>query len=152
VNEGDRGRRAPWSAGDNVRLLVGVAIPGVIIALAWNGVATRSRLDDQTGFVGLGVAAFLVAVLAQSLWLRSGRRAVAAYAVAVRTSVASLVDEPSVAPSVSVVTTGDGLVATGRMQHFHRPDCPIAAGQGWSSEPRRSHEAAGRTPCGICSP
>lgn len=148
MNHGDRGRQAPWSTGDLVRLIVGVAVPGVIIALAWNGAATRSQLDDQTGFVGLGVAGFLVAVLAQSLWLRSGRRAVAAYAVAVQTSVASLVGEPPVPPSA--VTTGDGLVATGGMQHFHRPDCPIAAGHGWSAESRRAHETAGRTPCGLC--
>lgn len=150
MNHGDRGRQAPWSTGDLVRLIVGVAVPAVIIALAWNGTATRSQLDDQTGLVGLGVAGFLVAVLAQSLWLRSGRRAVATHAAAVQTSVASLVNEPPVPPSV--VTTGDGLVATGDMRHFHRPDCPIAAGRGWSAEPRRNHEAAGRTPCGICTP
>jgi hypothetical protein len=61
-----------------------------------------------------------------------------------------LIDEPPAPPSV--VTTGEGLVATGDMRHFHRSDCPIAAGRGWSAEPRRSHEAVGRTPCGICQP
>jgi hypothetical protein len=138
----------PWSRGDVVRLIAGVATGGIVVALGWNGAATRAQLDDQTGFVVLGVAGFLVAVMAQSLWLKRGRRAVAAYATAVQSTLAALVDRPPAAP----VTSGDGLVATGGMRHFHRPDCPIAAGRGWSAEPRRSHEAAGRTPCGICSP
>ncbi|MEW6472106.1 MAG: hypothetical protein AB1679_07540 [Actinomycetota bacterium] len=138
----------PWSRGDVVRLTVGVAAGGILVAMAWNGTATRSRLDDQTGFIVLGVAGFLVAVFAQSLWLKRGRRAVAAYAATVQTTVAALADQPPTAP----VRAGDGLVATAGIRHFHRSDCPIAAGRGWSSEPRRSHEAAGRTPCGICAP
>jgi peptidoglycan/LPS O-acetylase OafA/YrhL len=141
----------PWSRRDLVRLAVGIATGGVVVALAWNGAATRSQLDDQTAYVALAVAGFLVAVAAQSLWLKRGRRAVAVYAAAVQTSVATMIDEPPATRSV-VITTGDGLVATGGMRHFHRSDCPIAADKGWSAEPRRSHEAAGRTPCGICVP
>jgi peptidoglycan/LPS O-acetylase OafA/YrhL len=140
----------PWSRADLVRLAIGVVTGGVVVALAWNGAATRSQLDDQTQYIVLGVAGFLVAVVAQSLWLKRGRRAVAVYATAVEATVAALVEEPPVLPSP--VTSSDGLVATGGMRHFHRPDCPIAAGQGWSTEPRRSHETAGRTPCGICRP
>ena len=138
----------PWSRGDAVRLIVGVAAGGIVVALAWNGAATRSQLDDQTGFIVLGMAGFLVAVLAQSVWLKRGRRAVAAYAAIVQTTVAALVEQPRAAP----VTGGAGLVATAGMHYFHRPDCPIASGRGWGAEPRRSHEAAGRTPCGICRP
>ena len=138
----------PWSRADLVRLAIGIATGGVVVALAWNGAATRSQLDDQTGFIVLGVAGFLVAVLTQSLWLKRGRRAVATYATTIRASVAALAEQPSVTP----MTGTEGLVATNEMRHFHRPDCPIAAGRGWSAEPRRSHETAGRTPCGICTP
>ena len=137
-----------WSRADLVRLAVGIATGGVVVAVAWNGAATRSQLDDQTGFIVLGVAGFLVAVLAQSVWLKRGRRAVATYATTIQASVAAFVEQPSVTPMIGT----DGLVATAGMLHFHRPDCPIAAGRGWSAEPRRSHEAAGRTPCGICTP
>jgi drug/metabolite transporter (DMT)-like permease len=138
----------PWSRGDVVRLTVGVAAGGIVVVLAWNGVATESQLDDQKGLIAIGVAGFLVAVLAQSLWLRQGRKAVAAYAATVRTSVAALVEQP---PAVEAAG-GGGLVATGAMAHFHRAECPIALGRGWSAEPRRVHESAGRTPCGICTP
>jgi drug/metabolite transporter (DMT)-like permease len=138
----------PWSRGDVVRLTVGVAAGGIVVVLAWNGVATESRLEDQKGLIAIGVAGFLVAVLAQSLWLRQGRRAVAAYAATVRTSLAAVVEQP---PAVEA-TGGDGLVATAGMHHFHRAECPIALGRGWRTEPRRIHESAGRTPCGICTP
>ena len=137
-----------WSRADLVRLTIGVVTGGVVVALAWNGAATRSQLDDQTGFIVLGVAGFLVAVLAQGVWLKRGRRAVATYATTIQASVAAFVEQPS----VTTMTGTDGLVATAGMLHFHRSDCPIAAGRGWSAEPRRSHEAAGRTPCGICTP
>jgi hypothetical protein len=139
----------PWSRGDVVRLVAGVVAGGIVVVLAWNSAATESALDDQKGFIAMGVAGFLVAVVAQSLWLRQGRKAVAAYAATVQTSVASLTDRPTAEP---VVQASGGLVATTGMKHFHRSDCPIAAGRAWSSEPRRNHEAAGRTPCGICQP
>ena len=141
----------PWSRADLVQLAIGVVTGGVVVGLAWNGAATRSQLDDQTQYIVLGVAGFLVAVVAQSLWLKRGRRAVALYAATVQTTVASLVAEES-PTGPSLAASSEGLVATGEMRHFHRPDCPIAVGQGWSTEPRRSHEAAGRTPCGICTP
>ena len=147
---GDRGRQAPWSTGDLVLLAAVVAAGGVLCGLAWNGVATRSRLEDQTGWIVLGVAGFLLAAAAQRLWLRRARRAVASYAAAVQGPVAVLIEEPPAPPTL--VRGRDDLVATGGLRHFHRPDCPIAAGQGWSAEPRRAHEAAGRTPCGICLP
>ena len=38
------------------------------------------------------------------------------------------------------------------MQHFHRSECPIAAGRSWTPLSRPTHEAAGRTACGICQP
>jgi peptidoglycan/LPS O-acetylase OafA/YrhL len=139
----------PWPRADLVRLAIGVVTGGVVVALAWNGAATRSQLDDQTQYIVLGVAGFLVAVVAQSLWLKRGRRAVALYAAAVQTTVASFVaEEPPTGPSV--VASSEGLVAAGDMRHFHRRDCPIAAGRGWSAESRAAHEAAGRTPCGLC--
>jgi hypothetical protein len=138
----------PWSRGDVVRLIVGVVAGGIVVALAWNGAATESRLDGQKGFIAIGVAGFLVAVLAQSLWLRQGRKAVAAYAATIRTSIAPLMAQPPPTP----VINREGLVAAADLRHFHRSDCPIAAGRGWGAEPRRTHEAAGRTPCGICNP
>lgn len=140
----------PWSRGDRVRLAVLVALGGAVCGLAWNGAATRSRLEDQTAWIALGVAGFLVAAIAQVVWLRQGRRAVAAYGAQVQASVASLIQDRIAVPAQP--GWAGGLVAAEGMRHFHRPDCPIAAGRPWPPEPRRIHEAAGRTPCGICAP
>jgi hypothetical protein len=140
----------PWSRGHLVRLAVIVGLGGLVCGLAWNATATRSRLDDQTGFVALGVAGLLVAAAAQVIWLRSGRRAVAAHSLRTQASVAALLRDAIAVPAPPGVSAS--LVAAEGMRHFHRPECPIATGRPWPPESRRTHEAAGRTPCGICRP
>ena len=142
--------KEPWSRGDFVRLAGLVVLGAVVCALAWNGTSTRLRLEDQTAWIGLGVSGFLVAAVAQVVWLVQGRRAVAAHGARTRASVAALIEGRIATPSLP--GSAGGLVATEGMQHFHRPECPIAAGRPWTGEPRRTHEAAGRTPCGICTP
>ena len=142
--------KEPWSRGHFVRLAVLVVLGGVVCALAWNGTATRSRLEDQTAWVALGVAGLLMAAVAQVTWLRSGRRAVAVHSAQTQASVAALIRDRIAAPSTP--RSASGFVAAEGMAHFHRRECPIAAGQPWPPEPRRVHEAAGRTPCGICAP
>jgi hypothetical protein len=140
----------PWTRGHFVRLTVIVALAGVLCGLAWNGTSTRITLADQTPWIAVGVAGFLVAAAAQLVWLRQGRRAVAAYGAQVQASVATLIHDRVAAPARP--GSAVGLVAAEGMAHFHRPECPIAAGRPWPPEPRRVHEAAGRTPCGICAP
>jgi hypothetical protein len=54
--------------------------------------------------------------------------------------------------ALSASASAEHVVAAEGLRRFHRPDCPIAAGRGWSPLPRRAHEAAGRGPCGICRP
>ena len=149
MNRADRGG-APWTTSDLVRLIIPVAVGAVVVALAWNGVSTRAQLDDQKGWITIGVAGFAMAAAGQMVWIQRGRRAVTVHAARIQDDVAALVAQRSrpVPPTVRA----DGLVAAAGMRHFHRPDCPIAAGGGWRPEPRGAHEAAGRTPCGICTP
>jgi hypothetical protein len=142
--------KAPWSRGDFVRLVGLVVLGGLACALAWNGTSTRIRLADQTAWIGLGVSGFFVAAVAQFVWLVKGRRAVAVHGARIQASVAALIQDRIAAPTPSVSVAG--FVAAEGMQHFHRPHCPVAVGRGWSAEPRGVHEAAGRTPCGICKP
>lgn len=142
--------KEPWSRGHFVSLAIIVALGGAVCALAWNGTSTRSQLDDQTPWIALGVAGFLVAAGAQVVFLRQGRRTVVTHGVEVQASVMSLVQVRTAAPSEHGSATG--LVAAEGMAHFHRPECPIAAGRPWQPEPQHVHEAAGRTPCGICVP
>ena len=152
MNQPGRGGRAPWDRGDLVRVIAIVAIGAVVCAVAWTGASGHAELKDQKGWVAVGVAGFLVAVAGQSRWLRQGRRAVAAHAARVMGDVAALTPDSSPRGTPRAVSPEQHLVATDGMRHFHRPDCPIAAGRGWAPLPRRAHEAAGRTPCGICRP
>lgn len=150
MNQPDDSRRAPWRTNDLVLLIAFVGVGAVLCALAWNGTATRSRLEDQTGWITVGVAGFALSLAGQTWWLRRGRRAVALQAVRVRGDMATVVqDRSETAPRTS---RSEALVAADTMPHFHRPECPIAAGRGWHPVSRLAHEAAGRTPCGICSP
>lgn len=150
MNSSDRGGAAPWDAADFVLLGAPVAVGGIACLLAWVGASGHARLEDQTGWVGLGVAGFGLAVVGQSRWLGRGRRAVAAHAARVLGDVPALV--PPVSPSAAPSSSVENLVATTGMAHFHRTGCPIAAGRGWVPLSRGAHEAAGRTPCGICRP
>lgn len=146
---------APWATHDLVRLIAFVATGAVGCAVAWTGASAHAALRDQTGWIVLGVAAFGVAVVGQSLWLRQGRRAVAAHATRVLGEAAALAPEGWRAATVqaaAVAAEAELLVAAEGLRRFHRSDCLIAGGRGWSPLPRRTHEAAGRAPCGICRP
>lgn len=144
----DSAGRAPWATPDLVRLIAFVAAGAVGCAVAWTGASAHAELRDQTGWIALGVAAFGLAVVGQSLWLRSGRRAVAAHAARVLGQAAAL--GPAGSGPAPVMAATVQVVSADGLRRFHRADCPIAAGRGWSPLPRRTHEAAGRTPCGIC--
>jgi hypothetical protein len=152
VNEVGRGG-APWTTPHLVRVIVPVAVGALIVALAWNGVSARAQLNDQKGWITVGVAGFAMAVAGQMVWLKRGRRAVAIHAARLQDDVSALVarqSRPAPAPIRADGVRADGLIAATGMRHFHRSGCPIVAGQAWRSEPRGAHEAAGRTPCGIC--
>ncbi len=144
----DSAGRAPWATPDLVRLIAFVAAGAGGCAVAWTGASAHAELRDQTGWIALGVVAFGVAVAGQSRWLRQGRRAVAAHATRVLGEAAALVPDQSGPAPVMAAT--EQVVSADGLRRFHRPDCPIAAGRGWSPLPRRTHEAAGRIPCGIC--
>jgi len=148
----------PWATGDLVRLVAFVATGAIGCAVAWTGASAQAELRDQTGWIALGVAAFGLAVVGQSLWLRQGRRAVAAHAARVLGGSGALVPAGagpgavSVTGAASAPGSAEQVVSADGLRRFHRPDCPIAAGRGWSPLPRRTQEAAGRTACGICRP
>jgi len=152
VNQPPAGRRAPWDTGDLVRLIAVVAVGGVVCTVAWTGASGHAELRDQTGWVAVGVAGFLVAVAGQGLWLLRGRRALSAHAAAVMVEAAALTPAGAGSARPMAVAPAQRLVAADGLRHFHHPDCPIAAGRSWSALPRRAHEAAGRTACGICQP
>ena len=145
-------RRAPWNTGDLVAVAAPVAVGGVVVIAAWTGASAKYKLDDQKGWIVLGVVGLLLAVVAQGLWVRRMRKTVARHAAEVLAGTAALTAGPAVAlASVpTAATVGDGLVAAEGLTHFHRSSCPIARQRNWTPVPRATHEAAGRTPCGIC--
>jgi hypothetical protein len=149
VNRTDHDGRAPWSNGELVRVIAGVAVGAAVFTVAWVGASGHAELDDQKGWLAVGVFGFFLAVAAQGLWIVRGRRAVAGHAARVMGDVAALTPALETTRPASAV---EQLVAADGMRRYHRPDCPIAQGRGWSPLPRPAHESAGRTACGICRP
>ena len=151
MNRIDQGGRAPWRNGELVSLIAGVAVGAAVFTVAWIGASGHAELDDQKGWLVVGVFGFFLALAAQGLWIVRGRRAVATHAARVMGDVASLTTTPAGAVARPVQAL-EQLVAADGMRRYHRADCPIARGRGWSPLPRPAHESAGRTPCGICQP
>jgi hypothetical protein len=150
VNRTDQVGRAPWDTGELVRLIAGVAVGAAVFTIAWVGASGHAELKDQTGWLAVGVTGFFLAVAGQGLWIVRGRRALAARAARVMGEVAALA--PASAGATRPARVVEQLVAADGMRRYHRPECPIASGRGWSPLPRPAHESAGRTPCGICQP
>ena len=148
----DRGGRAPWSNGELVRLIAGVGVGAVVFTVAWVGASGHAELKDQTGWLAVGVAGFFLAVAAQWLWIARGRRALSAHAARVMGEVAALAPVAGAAVPTRPAAAVEQLVAADGMRRYHRPECPIALGRGWSPLSRPAHESAGRTACGICRP
>src|SRR5581483_10781960 len=73
--------RSPWATQDGLRAGVLVGSGAAACLVAWAAASGRAAVADQTGFVSLGVAGFLVAFAGEVSWVLRGRRAVGRRAV-----------------------------------------------------------------------
>jgi len=136
--------RSPWATQDGLRAGVLVGSGAAACLVAWAAASGRAAVADQTGFVSLGVAGFLVAFAGEVSWVLRGRRAVGRRAVL-------LLGGPPQARSGWAAPRADELVAGAGLRLYHRADCRLA-GSAWAADGRAGHEAAGRRPCGVCRP
>ncbi|MGQ0625100.1 MAG: hypothetical protein ACT4PP_10700 [Sporichthyaceae bacterium] len=105
--------------------------------------------DDQVPAINIAIIGTVLACAAGISMLVIGRRTLSARRVAVLGVVPAMRSAAALAtgPASSVVLVGgEGLT------HYHRADCPLAAGRSWEPMSRADHERAGRKPCGVCTP
>jgi hypothetical protein len=125
---------------------------GVVLVTSWYVVSGEARWQDQRTGLNTAVLGVLPAYGAGALLLVAGRRAVGLRRAAL------LGDRPAaLAPLASPVASApasDGLFLVGAegLRRFHRPDCTMANGRGWTAASRPEHQRDGRTPCGVCLP
>lgn len=129
-------REAGWLAGV-------LAIGGVLVALSWFFAAGRADAGDQLLFVSLALVGVVVGLAAVVGWLVRGRRLISA-----RRGLLLGSPPPEAATGARAVE----LVAGPGGRWFHRADCLLVDGRGWTPSPRREHESAGRLACPGCRP
>ncbi len=139
------GRRATAALTSGVLALAGLVV-------GWVGVSGTVRLSTQTGWLALGIGSLILAGFAMVGWLITGMVRIAALR---REVVATLTARSAVAQASATLaadTTAVYGVAPG-MRRYHRPDCRLLVDKRVTFDSVRGvHAAAGRTPCGICTP
>jgi hypothetical protein len=131
---------------------------GAVLAVSWYAVSGEARWQDQRTGVDTAVLGVLLAYGAGALLLVAGRRAVGLRRAALLGDrPAALVPVTSAVAPVPVPEGGFGgvldvLVGADGLRRFHRADCTMAHGRGWTAASRPEHQRDGRTPCGVCRP
>jgi hypothetical protein len=136
---------SPWAPGEGLQWGVSLALGHVLCLVAWWLVSREAGFNHQARWAALSVAGFVVVAYADVSWLLRAR-----WAVMQRRRRLL----PDAAPEAAVVASpvGVGVVVGEGLVHFHRPDCPLAAGKGWRSVEREVALAGGRRRCGMCEP
>jgi hypothetical protein len=132
-----------------------VAVGVAVMLLAWYGASDTVVVDDQMQWASVGLTgAMLVAVagfVAVAIVHQRMRRRFRLVEASLGPCLARMSDTVA---GVAMGTSSDGaaLVAAANMQHYHRPDCRLAAGKAVRPASRADHEQAGRRICAVCAP
>lgn len=147
----------PWRPLD-VGIFVGGQVVGLALLLVgWIQASGELRPKGQIGSLNLGIVGAAVAVAAALRFQGRGRRAVAARRGLVSQTLKRSGPWRSVRGEVDLravpaAHADAGLVSSERMTKYHRPGCQLVAGKAVVAGGRRTHEEAGRRPCGVCEP
>jgi hypothetical protein len=118
-------RWAPWTVGQ-VRLVLGLGLLGaVLIVVAYLEAADEARLDDQLGWVNLGVVGLLVAGVGAGALLLAGRRAIGLRRLRLLRDAAP----PTTAAPMARGDHGPLLVWLPGSSLVHRPGCQLVRGK-----------------------
>ena len=128
-----------------------------LVLIGWVQASGDLRPKGQIGPLNLGIAGATVAVAASLRLLARGRRAVTARQVAVLAPLLpSTRRERGGARSTCgrrpPPRPGDALVSSPTMTRYHRTGCLLVAAKPVAPAPLAEHQAAGRQPCGVCTP
>jgi hypothetical protein len=159
-------RRDLWSADEFMRWVLAIGAGGIVIGVSWYVCAGDASFNAQIGPLDAAVAGLVLCGLGNVMWLMRGRRLLGErrrallpdVVAAVSTGAGSLRPVSGVpvgaADAEAAAASGESalFVAGAGMVRFHRPDCALAAGRGWSGLTRAEHAELGRLPCGVCRP
>lgn len=130
-----------------------ISAGAAVMFLAWYRASDTVMVDDQVRWASVGLTGAMLVAVAGFVAVAVVHRRMR---LRFRTVEASL--EPCLARMSGTMPTGPAsgngvaLVAASNMQHYHRPDCPLAAGKPVRPAPRADHERAGRRTCAVCAP
>jgi hypothetical protein len=130
------------------RTTILIAVGVLVWFVGWYQAAGKADSDEQTAPLNLAVFGVVLAGVGQLCWVLDGRRAVGRRR-------RELIGEPGStgsAPPESVPSGRDELRLAGGGRYYHRPDCALAIGREPEMATRGDHEAARRSPCGVCAP
>lgn len=137
---------APWNR-QQLRVLAALNAVGLVLLLiAWRGSDGTDALEDQVGWLNLGVLAVVLAAGTDVLWLSRGRSRLITRRRALLADVA-----PLEARTVAVAHSGSGWVAVPGTVRAHRPGCLLVAGKAVEPLTPDAVAASDRRSCEICS-
>lgn len=139
-----------------MRTLVAAISAGVaVMLLAWYRASGTVLVDDQVRWASVGLTgAMVVAVagfVAVSVVHRRMRLRLRSVEATLAPCLARMCSRTTAGSAATAAGNGVALVASPNMQHYHRPDCPLAAGKAVRPAPRADHERAGRRTCAVCA-
>jgi hypothetical protein len=143
---------SPWSPGEGLQWGAVLAVGHILCLVAWWLVSREAGFQHQARWAALSVAGFVVVAYADVSWLLRARWAV------IQRRRSLLPDEPGDPRGTVAVTAAiapaqpSGVVLGEGLDHFHRPDCPLAVGKNWPPLDRDRAVAVGKRPCGMCEP
>ena len=140
----------PWNRRNVIGFAATTALAAGLLGASYLGVSAEVHLKDQVVFLDLGIAGLLVGTVGGVRWLAAVLKA-----VRVRKGSAVALVRSRFVPAGMAGPAGpsaDGFVAAARMTRYHRAGCPLVAGKDVSAASLAEHSAAGRRPCGVCTP
>lgn len=138
----------PWRVEDLLRWYAATGLALVGLAVAWWGVSGTVSGTRAITWIDVAVLAVVAGGLGNARWLLQGRRALAARRRAELPTAEQLRALRRPAPACD----DDVRVAVPGTLRHHRPTCAAVAGKPVETLPPAEHEAAGRSPCGLCAP
>ena len=141
-------RATPWTGNDLALWAAGLAVAAIVWAWAWWQAAGTAMLSHQMPWVSVGVGALLLATMTHATWLLRARRRIGLRRLALLDDDGGVSDDR---PADAGPPVGP-LVAAAGLRRYHRHDCPLAQGVGFTAAGRAAHESAGHMPCGVCRP
>jgi hypothetical protein len=123
------------------------ALTGLALIISWYNVSGKSVFDAQKHGIDVAIAVLVISCALDALFILAGRRAVGLR----REHLIASIPVPrkrsgALAPAAAGLVAGDGLT------RYHRTNCQFAEGRDWPTTSLAEHQAAGRTPCGVCAP